>query len=266
MLTLIVRFALPFSLRYPALWSRLLRLATAVANSSPSRQIRQRLFPGGTYVLASLGAYEPSTLRAFAAYCRPGSVVVDVGANIGQYTQFASRLVGAQGTVIAFEPVASTAALLDASMKRLGLTNVVIEHTALSDSVGTAEFIFAKEGDKLACLADGGHYLSDDAEAPVLRETVSTTTLDEYVRQRGLRRVDVVKIDVQGAELKVLRGMNEVLSQWRPAVIVELTGDRSIQEGQWFLQERGYRCRIVEEMAVQSQDPLRYVNLLAEPI
>ena len=140
--------------------------------------------------------WEADVIRLLSSVVRPGSVVVDVGANIGFHTVVASELVGPGGRVHAFEPLPDTLLLLRANVWRHACSNVTIHPYAVSDHLGIVHLRPDPEGLSGAALADTGL----EAEA---------VTLDEVLAGE---RVDVLKVDAEGAEPLVLYGAREVLA------------------------------------------------------
>lgn len=134
-------------------------------------------------------------------FVQPGMVGVDVGANVGCYTLVLASLVGKTGKVIAFEPAPENVALLRDNVQRNRLRNVQIEAQALSDRKGTALLELSP--------ASGEHRLVSSVHGSRTIK-VPVTTLDDALESLGYR-VDVVKVDVQGAEFAVLRGMSRTL-------------------------------------------------------
>jgi len=132
---------------------------------------------------------------------RTGWVVVDGGAHMGFYTIRAASMVGAEGRVIAVEPDPSNFAILERNVKANGLGNVIAINAALADKVGLGKLSRTKMSTT--------HYLTD-LESPGSL-TVQTLTLDGLLRQMGLGKVDLVKLDVEGAELQALEGAKEIL-------------------------------------------------------
>jgi FkbM family methyltransferase len=130
----------------------------------------------------------------------PGSVVVDAGANIGIYSQFLARCVGAAGMVHSFEPDLENFARLRAAVA--GLPNVRVNRLALSDKTGDSLLYLSKQ-------------LNVDHRAyPTEGETrrsvpIRSIKLDDYFKPG--ERVDLIKMDIQGYELHALRGANRVL-------------------------------------------------------
>jgi FkbM family methyltransferase len=136
----------------------------------------------------------------FRSIIRPGMTVVDIGANIGVYARFFARCVGPTGRVIAFEPEMQNVRLLRETVRNLPQVTVV--HAAVSDRTGTLALFVADD-----LNVDHHSYDTGDGRASVIIDAVS---LDDYFRDGG--RVDVVKIDVQGAEMAVLYGAKQLLA------------------------------------------------------
>ena len=143
------------------------------------------------------------------AYLKEGMVFVDVGANIGSHAINAARLVGRTGSVFAFEADPDTHRLLADNIKLNSLRNIVLKQTCVSDHVGTLSFYKHRDSAK-SSIVDRGERLS------VL---LPSDTLDNLIAANA--KIDVLKIDVEGAELSVLRGANDVLNdQRRPSVVI----------------------------------------------
>ncbi len=151
----------------------------------------------------AVGAYERSEAEFFAGLLRPGMTVVDIGANVGCYTALAAHSVGPSGAVIAFEPDPENFSFLTATVTLNNFKNVTLAACAASDRVGEGT-LFLSEDNK------GDHQIYDSGEQRRAR-TIQLTTLDAFLRERGIARVDVIKIDVEGAEASVLRGMAQTM-------------------------------------------------------
>ncbi|MGH0029495.1 MAG: FkbM family methyltransferase [Myxococcota bacterium] len=148
--------------------------------------------------------WEPIETHWFVQSLRPGDVVVDVGANVGYYTLIASRLVGETGRVYAFEPDPESFALLTRNVRESGLDNVVLEQKGVSDRAGTLE-LYLSESNR------GDHRIFQPEGESRRTIEVESVALDDYFAGRHAE-VDFVKIDTQGAELLILRGMREILA------------------------------------------------------
>lgn len=141
--------------------------------------------------------WEADVIRLLRSVVRPGMTVVDVGANVGFHTVLLSRLVGPAGRVHAFEPLPETIGMLRANLWRHGCANTVVHPMAVSDQAGVVELEIDPEG------GSGTHIGAGDLR-------VRCTTLDEALADT---RVDVLKVDVEGAEPMVLRGAAALIAR-----------------------------------------------------
>lgn len=165
----------------------------------------------------ALGVYEPYETELFRRALTPGMTVVDIGANIGYHTLTAAGRVGSEGRVIAFEPEPENYALLSRTIAENGSTQVTLSSSAIADKTGTFTlhlFDSNKGRHSLVPLAEGSKELAGTIEVPV-------ETLDEALRSRAIQRVDVIKMDIEGAEALALKGMRETLSQPRLILFME---------------------------------------------
>ena len=173
-------------------------------------------------VLAISGVWEPNVTAAFRRSLGPGDVCLDVGAHIGYYTLLASRLVGRDGHVYAFEPSQPNYEALSTNLSRNGVDNVTALQVAVGPAAGRAT-LFEGPGTN-----SGGATLRRDlAERRPVRPQkleVEVRPIAAAVPERELARIRVVKIDVEGSELEVLRSMTPVFEAGAPlAVFLELT-------------------------------------------
>jgi FkbM family methyltransferase len=187
--------------------------------------------------------WEPWTTELIRALLRPGSTFVDVGANVGYFTLLAGSIVGPTGHVVAFEPNPDLASLVARSLSVNGLHSFtrLIQAAAMSRP-GQLEFKrFAGH------QGSSGFYVTDELAARfhdrLERIVVDCTTLDEALADRGLR-IDLIKIDAEGAEPEVIAGAERLLEEQRGMqVIMEYTpSNRPAVEA---LLDRGYRmCQL----------------------
>jgi FkbM family methyltransferase len=161
------------------------------------------------------GLYEEAELRRIRSALDPGDVFVDVGAHIGLYTLLAAGLVGPTGAVHAFEPLPANFQRLQSAVRLNGMQHVRLNQTAVGRAEGTMR-LHPYAGKGHASFAMASRYGSRD-EAPTV---VPMTTLDAYAARHRLRRIDAVKVDVEGAEWDVFQGMRTVLRDVKPRVIL----------------------------------------------
>ena len=160
------------------------------------------------------GAYQPHLTGLFQKILAPGMTFVDVGANIGYFSLLAARIVGETGAVVAIEPGERNGVLLQRSLARNRLRNVRLHPYAVSDRRET--LVYLPQGSNGTVTGLGG-----DGDVPSGGRLVPATTLDDLLA--GLDRVDVIKIDVEGAEGRVLRGAAATLARHRPLVVSEFS-------------------------------------------
>lgn len=220
----------------------------------------------GRYVFAFRENYEPE-LVYLQNLLAPGSTFIDVGANLGIYTLVASRLVGNSGRVIAFEPSMQSFPLLQKNAALNDLTNICALPAALSEKAGTVRLYQAP-------CCPSGNSLAHHPSFPESFEYVVTETLDDVLRRIPARRVDVIKMDVQGAEELVLRGARRVVASTNPVIIFEFWPDGASllglsPYGAWnLLAGLGYRFFTVCSASIASRiesppTDTMYANILA---
>ena len=182
----------------------------------PGDHLRARL-PGGERVQLSARyrhlTWNPQEYSAFRAVVRPGAVVFDIGANVGAYTLVFASWVGPAGRVFAFEPAPDARAGLRAHVHLNRIDDrVEISDAAMSSTVGRAAFGVHPSGGA-SSLQIGSVDRARVIEVPA-------ETIDHFCSSRQLRP-DVIKIDVEGAELDVLRGGRDTLARPGIEVFVE---------------------------------------------
>jgi FkbM family methyltransferase len=172
------------------------------------------------------GTYEPEVRAEIRRFLEAGGVGVDVGANVGWHTLLMASCVGPSGRVYAFEPNTTTRERLAraAAINRLGAIHV--DPRALSDSHGFAAFDMPRAGnmwDATGHLQGQVGRVGQVGQVGQAGQTglVECVTLDAFVEEQSIRRISLIKIDVEGWELAVLRGGRRVLDTMRPAVIFE---------------------------------------------
>lgn len=218
--------------------------------------------------------YEDRQWRFVARILAPGGTFVDVGANQGFYSLLGARCVGSQGRVLAFEPADSERAKLVRNLAVNRHANVLVDPRAVGRTCGTTQFHL--------CLDHQGSWSSirrpaDDVTARTMLVQVPIATLDRVVlEENGWIRVDLIKIDVEGGELDVLKGAEAVLAHCRPVILAELEERRTRQWGYGvreiieLLEAARYRWLSIDArgdlLAVDMRDARNWDNLVAVPV
>jgi len=160
-----------------------------------------------------LGTFEPDETRLLQKHLRPGMTFVDVGANVGYYTALAAKQVaGSGGRVIAFEPSPYAFERLQLMVRRNQMEHVTVVHAGLSDVAGQSKLY----------LGIGFHNHSPTMVAHDNTEVTEITvaTLDDEAQRLGIDQIDLMKIDVEGHEPRVLEGAKRLLREGRIRAIL----------------------------------------------
>ncbi len=160
-----------------------------------------------------LGAFEKYEIILFKQYLKEGTAVLDIGANIGYYTVLAAMAVGTGGRVISFEPEPVNHSYLQKNITANNLVNVTAVETALSNANGMLT-LHLNDDNK------GRHSLVDYQDTKDVVQ-VEAMTLDSFLKKENIKKVDVIKMDVEGAEGLVIEGMSETLAVVSPVMFVE---------------------------------------------
>jgi len=192
--------------------------------------------------LLIFGTHEDYETWVLKSRIKPGMTFVDVGANVGYYTVISAALVGPSGRVFCFEPDALNYSFLQKSIALNGFDHVHPFQLALTDRAGKAT-LYLSEG-----LGSHSLGLQDGNTAQV---EVDVARLDDLpaLAEQG---VDFIKIDVQGAELSVLKGSQHILSKWKPSILAEfeprclekfgVSGDEFLN----YVENLGYRITLLD--------------------
>lgn len=148
--------------------------------------------------------YEHETVAACKNVIKPGMVVMDIGASIGYYTSLFSNITGRKGVVYSFEPEKSNFNILTKNVLSLKYRNVTVINKAVSNINGKVKFYKAR----LSAL--GSLYKFKDTEGKTLVEAI---TIDRFLAKNRIKKVDFVKIDTEGAEINVIKGMKNLIKQ-----------------------------------------------------
>jgi FkbM family methyltransferase len=209
-----------------------------------------RLLKRSTHPLPTMRDVEKAEQIFYIRYLEPGMRVFDVGANIGELTLLFSRFVGPEGQVHTFEAASETFRRLHDVIQAAGRPNVTLSHKAVSDHCGTARFhVYPSEYSGWNTLADRPLQDYGIDVRPALIEEVPTITIDDYCQEHRIDRIDLLKIDVEGAEYQVLCGARRMLAERRIACCLFEFGQTTFDMGnspsqlQGIASEYGYAIR-----------------------
>lgn len=188
--------------------------------------------------------YEPHVTAVFHERVRPGMHVLDIGANIGYYTMLSASLVGPSGSVIAIEPHPDSAKLLEASRRANSFDNVTVYQVAAGQKPGLL-VLHGSFGNVMTSAVPA------EAAALINATTVPSFKVDDLMPPD--RKIDFVKVDVEGAEYNALRGASELLRRCHPTIVSEFSPSTmpgiSGVDGRGylrFLMGFGYKISVIE--------------------
>lgn len=189
------------------------------------------------YFARQIGANSFATdeveFRMLHEWLRPGDWAIDVGANIGHYTKRMSELVGPQGRVFSFEPMAATFDLLSSNVARLKCLNVSLLNFAASDAANLVHMDLPTF-DTGASNYYQAHITANGSGAAVMAIPIDSLKLPHTVR--------LVKIDAEGHEPSVLAGMEQLILRDHPIIVLEYSSSGPEQ----YLAARGYQRTYIE--------------------
>jgi len=157
--------------------------------------------------------FDRKDCRILKRLVKPGAVILDVGANVGYFSLLCAKWILGRGAVHAFEPFPKTVRRFERNVElNPGLQPVVHLHrSALSDFIGTMGMKVPDQGNQ------GCNFLNATGGS-----SVDVTTLDSFCEKEQLSRIDIIKIDVEGSEIALLRGAEETIRRFRPVLMVEV--------------------------------------------
>ncbi|MGB7844229.1 MAG: FkbM family methyltransferase [Candidatus Acidiferrum sp.] len=218
----------------------------------------------GKFIFAFRENYEPE-LTYLERVLSPGKTFIDAGANFGVYTLVASKIVGETGRVLAFEPSLQSFPVLQHNIALNGLMNTSAYRLALSDRSGKAWLYHGRDPVQ--------NSLGRDPVSSGEGEEVETESLDNVVQKAGVEHVDIIKLDVEGAEEMILRGAMKTLTADRPVVIFEVNAAAaaglglSPQGARELLRNLDYQFIVLgqRENGHAQKPALTYFNVVAAP-
>jgi FkbM family methyltransferase len=189
-----------------------------------------------TRCLLAEGDWFERELEFWRSYLQPGMNVIDIGASFGVYTFSAASRVGAEGMVYAIEPFSQSADCIAETCRINQLQNVKVFRNAMSDRDGTAQLILQPSSEF--------NYLAIDLEIidpdlPI--EIVNCTTIDAFMTQSGIDRLEIIKISTEGSELAILAGCQNTMTNFDPTIIYNNYTSQGVNlAAAEYLLDRGY--------------------------
>lgn len=219
------------------------------------------------------GYYEPNQLYYLNSLLKQGMTFIDVGANSGIYSLFSAYKIQSRGLVLSFEPSQREFSKLKTNILINSFKNIKSFRLAISDSIAQTKLLIAN--DFHAGHNTFGNFVYKDTGL-VGTETVDTITLDQILEQEKLTRVDVIKLDIEGSELKALRGAEKTIQQFNPIFLIEILDSilkncgTNAEEVWDFLSKRDYLIFTYDLYTgdlfrIYEYSPSKYTDFLAIP-
>ena len=158
----------------------------------------------------------------FAPHVPPEAVVIDIGAHAGQFSKLFASM-APQGHVYAFEPSVYARSIMEPALALNRIKNVTLNPIGLSDAAATLTLHTPIK--RSTSLGFGvAHFGEAGERRPTLDQAVDLTTLDLFTQARALTRVDLIKADIEGWEMRALKGAEQTLRRFHPALYIEIDG------------------------------------------
>ncbi len=166
------------------------------------------------------GVFDRDHLTLIKQKLKEGETFLDIGANIGQYSLFSSKVVGENGRVFAFEPVKDIYDQFNESIKKNNIKNIFLYNKACGEK---QDILYIN---KFQGHAGGSSFISSENSKNVKKEEVEIIVLDDFL---GDKKIDFIKIDVEGYEYEVLCGLKRIISKYKPKILLEYSPDMYIR-------------------------------------
>ncbi len=171
------------------------------------------------------GTYELPTTNFIRRFLKKGDCVIDIGANIGYISLFCAQCVGKEGVVYAFEPEIKNYEALGANIALNGVQNIITQRLAVTEVETKLKLFLAEDN-----LGAHSTIYNEDALTQDYEE-IDGMPLDIFTSRNSIVKIDLVKIDVEGAEYEVLKSMKDILQNQRPVIIMEFNNSLQVKRG-----------------------------------
>jgi FkbM family methyltransferase len=202
--------------------------------------------------------YERCSLNTWIELSKKVDVIFDIGANFGLYGLL-SKSVNPHSTVYFFEPLRRNCDLIEKNIYSNHFEKTEVECMALSDSNGIMDFFDMESEENTIGSLDKEFVKSHTHAKTLVKIQVHTKTLDFFIGEKNIEKIDLLKIDVEGAELLVLRGFKENIKKYTPDIIIEIGKIETVKEIQNLLETLNLRYNYYE---IDEQNGLKKTDSL----
>lgn len=197
-----------------------------------------------------LGEYEKAELTSIEQFLNHDSIFIDIGANIGLYTLYASKIINENGLIVSFEPFSENYKSLAKNISLNGVSNVSLEKMAIGEKDGVIKLYYDENEKNLGMVST----ISIEKGA---QEEVKLISLDSYLKNKSFTKIDLIKIDIESFEYSALLGMKSTLIRYHPTLLIEiLNTDKSVTKSNCdqLLTDMGYNKYFIDDDGILSEN------------
>lgn len=175
--------------------------------------------PGISTELSIFKSHEPINTQIISRILKKGMICLDIGGNIGYYVLLERKFVGSEGKIIVFEPLLRNYQYLKKNIQLQNVQNIHAYNFACGDEEGEATFFVNKKSNGCKVIAEG--VTPPDSSLGTLTK-VPIKILDSFIDELKLNKVDFIRMDSEGYELHIFKGLKRTLEKFRPIISIEL--------------------------------------------
>ena len=171
--------------------------------------------------LAMFKIHEPLNTKFLSEQLQEGMICLDIGANLGYFTFLESLKIGKTGRVISVEPAPSTFELFEKNIKLQKHQNISSYNFAFSDKESTVDFFISNSSNWSRIIAEKDTYHGDKGD--IIK--IKCRTIDNFIKELELKKLDLIRVDLEGYEFEIFEGAQKTLSELKPMLQIEVHRD-----------------------------------------
>ncbi|RZD46539.1 MAG: hypothetical protein CXT78_03985 [Thaumarchaeota archaeon] len=171
--------------------------------------------------LSMFRIHEPLNTKFLSEQLQEGMICLDIGANLGYFAFLESSKVGKMGQVIGVEPAPSTFELFEKNIKLQKYQNISSYNIAFSDKEGTVDFFISNSSNWSRIIGEKDPYHGDKGK--IIK--IKCNTIDNFIEELGLKKLDLIRVDLEGYEFEIFEGAQKTLSELKPMLQIEVHRD-----------------------------------------
>ncbi len=225
--------------------------------------------PGISAHILKHGVWEAPNTKIVKKTVRPGMTVIDIGANLGYYALLESQLVGPSGKVYAIEPVEQNYEVLKKNIELNKADNIIPFKLAIGSANETKEMLLScnsNHGTFMDASLFSGFYAKRMERIGADKAQMEMLTLDKFIEMQGIEKVDFIRMDVEGYEVEIVKGMMETIKKLSPQILMEIhfvhfDNERVVDEMIYNILTQGYeigklsnRKKAISPLAIRKQE------------